>query len=69
LKYLDEKLLGKKLPGNEQERAVLLGWLDSLSQEKGENWIKEFKDLLLDQARDIINMDNISDDRKGKNNE
>ena len=54
LEALDEKYLGRKFPGNPRERQVLLQALDRLLKRHGEEWVRNHKRTLLEQAERIV---------------
>ncbi len=44
---LDVELLGQKLPGDPQERLKLLGGLENILKEQGEEWVRRNKQFIL----------------------
>jgi len=54
LETLDEKYLDRKFPGNPRERQVLLQALDRLLKRHGEEWVRNHKRTLLEQAERIV---------------
>ncbi len=53
LKGLDVELLGQKLPGSPEVRAVFLGWLKNLVEKEGEEYIRRCKGFLLAETESL----------------
>ena len=57
MKFADvEKLLGNNLPGNEYELEYLVRLTDDMVKEKGEDWVKENREMLIAQWKKILNL-------------
>lgn len=51
---LDEKLLGQRLPGTPKDRAHFLRNLQELINRNGEQWVRDGKGRLIEEAEWII---------------
>ena len=53
-KPLDVQYLGRKLPGNPQERQKLLAMFKNILEEEGPDYVFKHRQIFLESAKDIL---------------
>ena len=51
---LDLKYLGQRLPGDPEERQILLGMFKNILAENGPDYVHKHRQILLESAQDIL---------------